>query len=76
MRRLVLLDLGGVEQQRNCEVRKMSQSWGRAVALCEWMKLLWGGDIGYGSDGSWGLCMDWIDHCTLVAKIIEISEAP
>lgn len=45
MRRLVLLDLGGVEQQRNCEVRKMSQSWGRAVALCEWMKLLWGGDI-------------------------------
>lgn len=72
-----LLDLGGVERQRNCEVRKMSvcKSWGRAVALCEWSELLWRGDIVCGSNGSWGRGLDWMDHCTRVAEIIEISEA-
>ena len=71
------LDLGGVGRQRNCEVRKMSvsKSWARAVALCEWSELLWGGDIVCGSNGSWGLGLDWMDPCTGVAEIIEIAEA-
>lgn len=73
MRLHARLDLGGVEPQRNCEVRKTSasKSWVRAVALCEWSELLWGGDTVCGSNGSWGLCLD----CTRVGEIIEISEA-